>query len=847
MWVKTGSADEKKGEEGISHFIEHLVFKGTEKYGVGEIASNVEASGGELNAYTSFDQTVFYVTISKEFVGVGLDVISQMMGFPKFDSKEIDNEREVVLEEIKRGNDSPSRQASRLLFSTAYKTHPYNLPVIGFDKVIKKVTRKTLVNYYTSRYVPRNMHLVIAGDFKMAEMSQQVKEAFGIFNDFKVRKVVRKKEAKQTKARLKVQKAKFEETQFHLAFKVPGAAHKDTAALDVLALVLGQGDSSRLSLKLRMENPLMNSIGASTFTPKETGIFTISGSMNPEQIKPGFEILAQELERILREPPHAEELKKAVTNFEADEFYGMETVDAIARKAGSLENLMGDHKYFEKYLKQVSALQPADIQRVARKYMTPETLNLVMMTNANSVEATKFLKKWISGYSKAFNSIKKIKMATAKKAKMKRVQWNLESKAASRTPQVQRHILGSGATVIFRPSSETPIFSVRAGFLGGLRIEEENNLGVTDLLSRAWTSGTKQFTEAQISERMEHMAGSLSAFGGRNSVGLSMQTIAPFEAEALDMFEAVLTEPVMVDSAIEREKVLMLEGLRLKQDSPGQLVSQLFMEKLFAGHPYHKDMYGTQETITSLTPKTVNQHLKQMAHAKNLTVVVAGSVNQRKWLERLEKATQKLGSGGKILNEFQHRGPQQEQVLFKKLQKEQTHIILGYKGLTLTDPRRYTLQVIQSVLAGQGGRLFLELRDKASLAYSVSPMRMEGIDTGYFGGYIGCSPNKADKAISMLKEEFKKMADHKVGDVELSRAKRYLIGRHDIDLQRNAAIGSAILFNDLYGVELDEPFRFAENLKNISAADVQTLAQEIFSQKAIVAVVGAEEPGQAGS
>ena len=285
MWVNTGSADEKKGEEGISHFIEHLVFKGTEKFGVGQIASLVEASGGELNAYTSFDQTVFYVTISKQFADVGLDVISEMMGFPKFDSAEIDNEREVVLEEIKRSNDSPGRQVSRLLFSSVYKNHPYGIPVIGYDKIIKKVSRKTLTSYYTSRYVPDNMLLVIAGDFQSKDMKAKIESYFGRFEKFKLRKVARKKEPKQAQARVGVIKGAVEETHFHLAWRIPGATHKDVAALDVLALIFGQGESSRLSQKLRMEAPLMNSIGASTFTPKDNGIWTISGTMNLDNLE----------------------------------------------------------------------------------------------------------------------------------------------------------------------------------------------------------------------------------------------------------------------------------------------------------------------------------------------------------------------------------------------------------------------------------------------------------------------------------------------------------------------------------------------------------------------------------
>ena len=135
-----------------------------------------------------------------------------------------------------------------------------------------------------------------------------------------------------------------------------------------------------------------------------------------------------------------------------------------------------------------------------------------------------------------------------------------------------------------------------------------------------------------------------------------------------------------------------------------------------------------------------------------------------------------------------------------RLEREQSHVIVGYKGITLDDPRRYTLQVMQSILAGQGGRLFLELRDKASLAYSVSPMRMEGIDSGYFGAYIGCSPEKGAKAIEMMDIEFRKLVERLVGSAELDRAKRYLIGRHDIDLQRNSSICSSILFNEIYGI-----------------------------------------------
>ncbi len=842
MWVKTGSADEKKGEEGISHFIEHLVFKGTETYGVGEIASLVEASGGELNAYTSFDQTVFYVTISKQFVDVGLNVISEMMGYPRFDSGEIDNEREVVLEEIKRSNDSPGRQASRLLFSSVYKKHPYGIPVIGYDRIIKKVSRKTLTAYYTSRYVPDNMLLVVAGDFETKEMAGRIKEKFGRLQKFKLRKVARTKEPKQSISRLTVRKGQVEESQFHLAWRIPGADHKDVAALDVLALIFGQGDSSRLANRLRMQQALMTSVGASTFTPKEQGLFTVSGALNADNLEEGFQAMTDEFRKLLSEPPTPEELKKAVTNLESEEFYSMETVDGLARKAGGLETLMGDHAYFKKFLKQVQALKPADILRVARQYLDPKTLTLVMMVPRNEKAITVSLRRWMKEYGKMFAGAKRQKYAAVKKVSLPKNTWAIAEGGSEKNVRLDKVKLSTGATVIFRPSFATPVFSVKAGFLGGLRVEDNAKIGLTELLSRVWTSGTKKMSEMELQTAIENMAGGLGAFGGRNSAGLSMQMLSPFEDKAIELFDEVLAAPVMNTDAVEREKIVMLEALKNKEDNPGQVVSQMFSETLFAGHPYARSVLGTMESIPSFSLTDANAHWKRMAKAGNLTLVVTGAVSRDKWLKRVETATALLEKGGPLKTHFAHAGPGKAVSTFRKMDREQTHIIYGFKGLTLTDERRYALQVIQSILAGQGGRLFLELRDKASLAYTVAPMRMEGIDTGYFGAYIGCSPEKGAKAIAMLREEFEKLVKTPVSSSELERAKRYLIGRHDIDLQRTSSIASDILFNELYGIDSEETFEYASKLGRVTSDHVQTLAKEIFGQAAVLCAVGREQP-----
>jgi zinc protease len=602
-----------------------------------------------------------------------------------------------------------------------------------------------------------------------------------------------------------------------------------------------------------MQSTLTNSIGAGTFTPKDTGLFTVSGTLNVEQTDGALAALKKELLLIASECPTVDELTKAVVNLESEEFYAMETNEGLARKAGSFENLMGDYAYFEKFLKQIQILTPADLLRVARKYLSPEALTIVMMTPRNEAEIEKSLKTWLKEYGKEFATAKTVKSASVKsvakgkKGSGRSMKGPASTKAViptgtTKPDAIEKVTLSSGARVLFRTDRATQVFSAKAAFLGGVRAENENESGVTELLSRVWTSGTKTLDESEIQSKIENMAGAISAFGGRNSAGLSMQTIAPFENDAIGLFTELLVEPVIAESVVEREKVMMLEAIRSREDNPGQLVSQMFSEMMFKGHPYARDMYGTAESVRALKTSNTTSFLKKMVSGQGLTISIAGNVDRTKWLDGLEKATARLASGKSLKSNFKHEGPKKEERGFKKLEREQTHIIIGYKGLTLDDPRRYALQVAQSVLAGQGGRLFLELRDKASLAYSVSPMRMEGVDTGYFGAYIGCSPNKGAKAIEMLMVEFKKLVDEKISDTELDRAKRYLIGRHDIDLQRNSAISSSMLFNEIYGIPAEEIFEYGDRLHEVSSANIRDLADEIFSQAFVLCAVGPTQP-----
>ncbi|WP_413583002.1 M16 family metallopeptidase [Bdellovibrio sp. HCB288] len=835
MWVKTGSADEKKGEEGISHFIEHLVFKGTRKYKVGEIAATVEGSGGELNAYTSFDQTVFYVTISKQFTDVAMDVISEMMGFPTFDPKEIDNEREVVLEEIKRGQDSPGRRSSQLLFSNIFRKHEYGIPVIGYDKVVKSVSAKKIREYYQSRYVPSNMFLVIAGDFESKEMKKKVEQMFGGFAPFKLRKTKHTKEPAQKDIRIKVEQAKFETTTGYLSWRIPDVNHKDIAALEVLAAILGQGDSSRLMQTLRIREPLTNSVGAFSYSMPDDGLFAVSFNLEPENLDKALDTMIPVLTKIIEEPPTTMEMQKAITNFASHEVYSMETVDNIARKAGGDEFYYGDHNHYRKYMRQVYSLKPVDIQKAAKKYFKSNAFSLSLMTNMDKKVADKSMKRFAKNLQTALSTVK---ASTEKTPRFVPKRFSINTEAVKHTPETQRITLKSGATLLIREQKDTPYVSMKAAFLGGARTEDGTTNGLTELFSRNWLSGSKNFTEDEINHRVDELAAGIGAFGGRNSVGMSMDYLSPFEDKMLEIYTDSLLNPQFPAEILEREKVVQKNQVKSRNDNPSQICVMNFMKEIFKNHPYSRDLLGNDQSISAINQESLIKYYNNVAHAKNLTFCVVGDVNTKKWVKTLEQVTAELSPGKKIENHFPVTKIKESKHIFHELKKEQSHIIVGYQGLTLKSPERYTLEIIQSILSGQGGRLFLELRDKNSLAYSVSPMHMEGIEGGYFGGYIGCSPEKALKSIQMLKAEFQKLAEVKVGEEELTRAQRYLIGRHDIELQRKGTICNAILFDDIYGLDYRESLDVADKYFAITPEDIQKLAQKIFSQPEIISLVG---------
>ena len=281
VWVRVGSADERADEAGLAHLHEHMLFKGTARRGPGEIARTIEACGGEINAWTSFDQTVYHVVLASQFFAEGMDVLADAVTSAAFDPGELQREIEVVCEEIKRSMDSPTRKLSRELFASAFSRHPYGKPVIGTEESVRGFRREGILRFYRRWYKPENTVVIVVGDVREAEAVRLAQKLFawppGPFEPAPARPAEPRREVPLARLR----KEPLKEGYLSIAWPSLPLVHEDVAALDALAIVLGHGEASRLHRAMKRDRLLCTEVQASCYTPVDPGLTIVGLTLQP--------------------------------------------------------------------------------------------------------------------------------------------------------------------------------------------------------------------------------------------------------------------------------------------------------------------------------------------------------------------------------------------------------------------------------------------------------------------------------------------------------------------------------------------------------------------------------------
>jgi zinc protease len=839
VWVGVGSADELPGEEGLAHVFEHMLFKGTAQRGVGEIASDVEAAGGEINAWTSFDQTVYHIVLSSREKEKGVEILGDAIHHSTFDQGELDKERVVILEEIKRSRDIPTRVLSQEMFTQTYQDHPYARPVLGKEEVVKGLSRESLLAFYHKWYTPDNLIFIGVGDFNANEMMTLIERDFATSTTTKAPKKESHKLTPQKELRIKVLFDKVQEAHAALAYPIPPIEHTDTAALDLLSVVLGQGESSRLNIEVRRNQEVVNDVYAYAYTPKGPGIFVVNVSFPQEKASDALRATLFELNRVQEELIDSAELDKAKAMLESDGIYQKETMQGQARKLGYFAQLMNDVDYEHKYLAALSRVTPEDLRRVAKTYLQPSALTLTALLPATPEQLTdtKTLKTRTDTLEREAHAAIEEERARAKKT--------FAQSASTKAPHtLYREVLDNGTVLLIENAPEVPIASIRAVSVGGLLYENEGNNGIHAMLARMLTKGTATQTATDIAREFDEMAGSIGGFTGRNSLGLRAELLSRHFDRGMELFADCLLHSTFDPEELETERRQMLEDIKSREDSPSGEAFRLFNKALYTTHPYRLDNGGTAESVKGFSQKQLKEFYEKTYPAERLVVSIVGDIDPAKALivgRRLfgERAKSKGFIEPKISAEPAKTATQST---FKFLDKAQAHIVLGFMGMTLSDPDRFALEVASAVLSGQGGWLFTELRDKRSLAYSVSAGEVNGLAPGYFSVYLATSPERVKEAVDGILEILGRLTTQEITAKELERAKRYLIGTNDISLQRSSTISSVLAFNEVYGLGAESYKDYAAQINTVTTQDVVRVAKKYLTlDKYTLAIVKPEK------
>ncbi len=832
IWAKVGSADERANEAGLAHFHEHMLFKGTDRRGVGEVAGEIEGAGGRINAYTSFDVTVYYATLPSDALGTGLDVLVDAVRNSTFDPVEIDREIEVVLEEIRRGEDSPGHVLSDAVFREHFQKHRYGLPILGPAESVASFNRKKVTTFWKSWYTPDNMVIVAAGDFNAKKLAKQIKAQFADA-EAGTKQRGRRREPKQKTMRSVILHRQFERTKLDLTWPSAAFHEEDATYLDLLSFVLGECESSRLVRRIREDEGLADRIDSSSYTPLDPGVFSIN--MDVEQSKAHAAIAAslREVERIRSRPVSNEELERARANFLASEHFERESVSGLASKLGNFHVIGGDWRSEDTYFETLKRATPEDLQRVAQKYLAPEqlTAGVLLPESANGSLTEKSVLAAVNAgieISKQESTVPRRTDGKAKGAARKTKKTKARSKKAD---EVVSYTLDNGAQLFVKPRHDIPVVAVRAAFFGGLLAQTPDNAGISHFLSSAWTRGTESRSAADLARTMEDMASEIDGFSGRSSLGLTLDVATDQLEPSLDLFAEIMLEPALAPEEIEKERRETLATIERMEDQLSQQAFALFSRTHFDAHPYRLPMIGTRDSIKNLSLEHLRAHQDRFIVGNNLSIGVAGDVDPDAIAAGLSRRLSALPAGKSFGGELPAVDPIPQEIRRASLQKDraQAHLVMGFRGLSILDDDRYTLDVISQLLAGQSGRLFLELRDKKSLAYTVSAMSVEGYAPGFFVVYIATAPEKVEEARAGMLEELSKLLSEPPGAEELKHAKRNLTGNHVIGQQRNSGHAGHLALDGLYGLGPLHSQQFTERVEAVDQEDIMRVATRIVT------------------
>ncbi len=812
LWFGTGSIheDEYLGA-GLSHYVEHMIFKGTPTRGAGDISRELDAAGGRVNAYTTFDRTVFHVVLPSENWEVGLDVLSDAVMNASFPEDEWENEQTVILQEMAMNRDNPRRELSRLLWNSAFRTHPYQHPVIGYKEVFLETTRDDLIAFFHRHYTPDNMIFAVAGDVNARDVEKKARAAFSEFDRRARPPVVVPAEPPQIAPRFARKTGAYEVSRAAWGWHTVPLHHPDAAALDVLAAVIGRGESARLTLEIRDRKQLVHNISAWSFTPGEPGLFGINATFDPEHEEAVMDAVEREIER-WRDVPFSEaEIDKARRQVMIDTLGDLQTMRGQVHSVASGEFYAGDPRFSERYLKRLDEVTPDSLHDVLNRYVRKENRTLALLTPERP-----------------------------------------EAEVAEETtePLIDEPVrltLTNGIPLIVREDRRLPLVHVAVTFLGGLLSEDEKTQGITQFTSDLLTRGTTTRSARDIAETLESLGARLSPFSGLNSFGVQGMSLTEDLDSLLDIIADILLDSTFPEEEITRQRTRQLAEIRAQREQPFTLADERVRDVLYPGHPYRWTPLGNEDSVSRLARADLKAYLERHLRTGNMAISIFGPLTPDEARAQAERVFAEIPEGDKVVYEREIGDRDLPTRITQRKPHHQTIFLMAFPGVTLLDEHLDTLDVLRTAMSGLSSELAREIRDKRGLVYFVGALQRAGLDPGRFVLYAGTFEEAVEELEALMDQEIGRILADGLSEEELARAQEQIVGDYYATLQDSAALAQVSALNELYGLGYDHAFRKEERIRAITNKDIREAASTVFEDEhRVISIVfpPAQEPGE---
>jgi zinc protease len=832
VWFGVGSVNESEDMNGLAHFQEHMVFKGTEKYGVGEIANLVKSHGGNLNAGTSYSYTMYYIVLPSRAFEEALEIQSDAMMRSTFDPEEFQKERLVVIDEARMYDDRPESFTFYRTMELGFEHHNYRRPIAGYQPIVEKITRDQLLEFYNNYYRPSNAVLVVVGDVDPTDAMGRIEDAYGVWKPGDVAVGESPVEPPQKGIRFKAHTGSIDHGYLGAGFHVPNILHGDYPALEMLSELLSAGRSSRLYRKVLEEKRLVTSVSASLLAEKWPGFFLFLASMTPDKWEDARDAIFEEVERFKHEPVGEDELEKARRQIEKGMYSDLETMEGQASNLGYY-GLLGDYRLADEHREAIKRVTPDMLTTTARKYFHPDNCSLVSyLPEGNGAIDPVSVEAAMQRTLGADGGVSDMSAGTFAAVETKPDDKVAAAPRETSTPEsgVVEFKLDNGVRVLLKRREAVPVVSMLTVFGGGARLEPAGKSGLATLTHRAVPKGAGGYSAEEIVRLVEGAGGSIESYANFDTSGVYVNVLSEYLDEVLPVYNDVVRAPAFKASRVEKERTKLLEELAKRRDNPIQYAVDALFEKTFGAHPYSHPFAGNEEDMAGLTDADCRKWYRRVMAPANMVVVFVGDIESSRALDIARQLYGDLPPGEAPTPRMTAPESPESTGLHTLTRKDlkQAVTLVGFTAPPMMTDDAIALEVLNGVLTGLGGRLFVELRDKRSLGYMTGSALSTLRERSIFFGYANPGAEGVEEAFRVILHELEKVTREEVSEEEFERSKEWLVGSQIMQLQRNFSQAIAYGTYEALGYGWGAVDRTPELIQQVQKSDVLEAAARVF-------------------